>query len=321
MIFAEMSLDEAEGAILAYPVMAEEQTLRKGTMLNRDQLMALRRSGVSTVLAARFEAGDIGENEAARKIGGMLLSGSIQIGAVTTGRVNLFARVAGVFCADAAGIDAINIHDPCISLATVRNHARVETGQMVATVKIIPFAIPEQIIEDIGLMLDGRPVIDVKSFRKMRVGLIQSRLPSIREPVLDKTCALMTKRANRNDGKLVSERRVPHDADALASAITEISEISDIIVIFSASAVADAADVVPRSIRLAKGEILRIGIPVDPGNLLVLGRHNGKYIIAAPGSARSARENSLDWVLDRLMAGIELDAADLSKMGVGGLVL
>ncbi len=64
-----------------------------------------------------------------------------------------------------------------------------------------------------------------------------------------------------------------------------------------------------------------IGIPVDPGNLLVLGRIGSKYIIAAPGSARSARENSFDGVLDRLMAGMELDAADLARMGVGGLLL
>ncbi|MFD1198237.1 hypothetical protein ACFQ3K_07910 [Brucella gallinifaecis] len=93
------------------------------------------------------------------------------------------------------------------------------------------------------------------------------------------------------------------------------------IVIFSASSVADEADIVPRAIINCGGHILRMGVPVDPGNLLILARLNGKYIVVAPGSARSARENSLDWILDRLMVGMELDAGELGQMGVGGLLI
>ena len=314
-----MPLDEAEGAILGYATTAGALTLRKGTVLNTAHLVSLREAGIGSVLAARLEKGDIGEDEAALRIGRALASDEVEIGNATTGRVNLHARHNGVFSVDVSRINAINAHDARISIATLRDYLRVKAGQMVATVKIIPFAVPETVLREIDL--DMRPALHVHPFNGARIGLIQSRLPSIRETVLEKSRELMEKRAARNGGTLVCEKRVAHDQAALAAAITETSRTCDIIVIFSASAVADEADIVPQSIRSSGGEILRIGMPVDPGNLLVLGCHAGKYVVAAPGSARSARENSLDWVLDRLMAGMTLSANDLSRMGVGGLLL
>lgn len=319
MIFAEIPLDEAEGAILGYAAAAGALTLRKGTVLDALNLAMLREAGVSAVLAARLEEGDVGEDEAALAVARIVASADVEIGNATTGRVNLHARKNGVFSAEAGRIDAINAHDARISIATLRNHVRVEAGQMIATVKIIPFAVPKTLLHEIGV--DARPALHVHPFNGARIGLIQSRLPSIRETVLEKTRELMEMRVARNGGKLVCEKRVAHDQAALAAAIAEVGPACDIVVIFSASAVADEADIVPQSIRISGGEILRIGMPVDPGNLLVLGRHHGKYIVAAPGSARSARENSLDRVLDRLMAGMALSADDLSRMGVGGLVL
>ena len=40
-----------------------------------------------------------------------------------------------------------------------------------------------------------------------------------------------------------------------------------------------------------------LGMPVDPGNLLLLGELDGKPVIGAPGCARSPKENGFDWVL------------------------
>lgn len=321
MIFAEMSLDEAEGAVLAYKVEAGKTSLRKGTLLTREHIAALRQAGVAQVLAARFEQGDIGEDAAAEALGTMLATNTISLSPPTAGRINLFASAKGIFRVDHASVDAINAHDARISLSTIHNHSRVESGQMIATIKIIPFAVPQSLLDEVPSLLGQSRALEVLPFQPSRIGLIQSRLPSIRESVLDKTRALMETRILRNGGKLIAENRVLHDVQALGQTIAELETLCDMIVIFSASAVTDIADIVPRAIMQAGGDILRIGVPVDPGNLLVLGKYRNKYIIAAPGSARSQRENSLDWILDRLMAGIELDQNALSHMGVGGLLL
>ncbi|MFS2150721.1 NTP transferase domain-containing protein [Rhizobium sp. Rhizsp42] len=92
------------------------------------------------------------------------------------------------------------------------------------------------------------------------------------------------------------------------------------IVAFGASAVTDERDVIPEAIRLAGGRVIRVGMPVDPGNLLVLGEVEGVPIIGAPGCARSPTENGFDWVLNRVLTGERPDSIHIAGMGVGGLL-
>src|SRR5690606_8991058 len=84
---------------------------------------------------------------------------------------------------------------------------------------------------------------------------------------------------------------------------------------------ADEEDVIPAGIRRAGGRVERTGMPVDPGNLLVLGSIGDKPVIGTPGCARSPKENGFDWVLDRLCAGIPVNSGDIAKLGVGGLLM
>lgn len=321
MIFGNWPIEETEGAMLGYAVAAGTHSFRKGTVLTRDHLDILQQQGITHVFAAHLEEDDISEDEAALAVGNLLISENIEPGKPVTGRINLFARYDGLFRAETKGVDAINLLDPRISVATLRNNCRVKKGQMVATVKIIPFAVPSKLIASLHRPLTAHNILDVNPFKALKIGIIQSQLPSIRDTVLDKTSKLIAQRVAHNNGSVGTERRVIHEQNALAQTILELSHTCDLIVIFSASSIADEADIVPRSILASGGEILRIGMPVDPGNLLVLGKLGDKYIVVAPGSARSARENSLDWILDLLMGGIDLTADDLGRMGVGGLLL
>ena len=109
--------------------------------------------------------------------------------------------------------------------------------------------------------------------------------------------------------------------EAVADAIKDLLAASDMAIVFGASAMCDFDDVIPAAIRAAGGEVIRAGMPVDPGNLMVLGRIGGKTVIGAPGCARSPKENGFDWVLDRLLAGIDVTGRDIAGMGVGGLLM
>ena len=43
-------------------------------------------------------------------------------------------------------------------------------------------------------------------------------------------------------------------------------------------------------------------------------------VLGVPGSARSPRLHGFDWVLQRLVAGVEVTRNDLIRMGVGGML-
>jgi molybdenum cofactor cytidylyltransferase len=114
---------------------------------------------------------------------------------------------------------------------------------------------------------------------------------------------------------------VPHDAAALARELADQAGEAELIVVFGASAIADRRDVIPSAIEAAGGQVEHFGMPVDPGNLLLMGSVAGKPVIGAPGCARSPKENGFDWVLHRILADVPVTRADITALGVGGLLM
>jgi molybdenum cofactor cytidylyltransferase len=96
---------------------------------------------------------------------------------------------------------------------------------------------------------------------------------------------------------------------------------AELVIVFGASAIADRRDVIPAAVEASGGRIEHFGMPVDPGNLLLIGDLQGRPLLGAPGCARSPKENGFDWVLARLLAGIPVSRGDIARMGVGGLLM
>ena len=321
MKFGPIGIDAAEGAILAHSIASAGRTWRKATLLSRDDVDAMRAAGIERVIAARLDAGDLDEDEAARQIAEALSVEGIEARAPSTGRVNLHAAHAGVFRAERSIVDAVNAIDPAITLATLADFATVEAGRMVATVKIIPFAVTSTLVERALEVAYRAHALELHRFAPLDACLVQTQLPSLKESVLDKTARLTAERLARSGGVLVAEDRCAHDVAALAARLVERARDAGMVIVFGASAVADADDVIPAAIRLAGGHVERVGMPVDPGNLLVIGTIGGCRVIGAPGCARSPRPNGFDWVLDRLAAGLPAGNAEIAAMGVGGLLM
>ncbi|TGT75788.1 4-diphosphocytidyl-2C-methyl-D-erythritol kinase [bacterium M00.F.Ca.ET.159.01.1.1] len=321
MKFGPVPIDEAEGAVLAHATAAGEKRFRKAHRLSGEDVAALKAAGIGEVVAAVLAKDDLGEDAAAAKIAAGMSHRNIEVKPAATGRVNLHAAAAGVFTVDAAMIDAINAVDPAITIATLAQYAPVEQDQMVATVKIIPFAVAASLVHRVVKICAGREIFAVNAYRAINVGVIQTVLPGIKPSVLDKTLRVTEARLARSGGRLTVERRTPHEVAPVAAAASALARDNDMVVIFGASAMSDFADVVPAAIERAGGTVIRAGMPVDPGNLLVLGTLDGRRVVGAPGCARSPKENGFDWVLDRLIAGLDVTAGDIAGMGVGGLLM
>jgi len=315
--FGPVAVADAAGAILAHSVRLAGGAIRKGTTLGADHVAALRGAGVTEVVVARLAPGDVHENEAAQEIAGAIAGEGVRAEKPFTGRSNLFSEAAGLVVVDRAVIDRLNRADPAITVATVAAYAAVSPGQMVATVKIIPYAVPRATLDGIALA----PAIRVAPFHPMAVGLVATTLPSLKSTVMDKTRRLLDARLAPAGASVTREDRVPHDADAVAAAMrAQTAAGAELLIVFGASAVADGGDVVPAAIEKAGGRVTRIGMPVDPGNLLVLGAIGETPVIGAPGCARSPKDNGFDWILHRVLAGVGVTSADIAALGVGGLL-
>jgi molybdenum cofactor cytidylyltransferase len=320
MKFGPVPLAEAEGAILAHAVKTATQKLAKGHRLAAADLAFLAEADVNEVIVARLDAGDLPEDEAATRIATAIVPDHLRFSPAATGRVNVYATVTGLFVANRAVVDRMNRIDPAITLACLADHVSVDAGDMVATVKIIPLAVPGRSVEQVATVLRSEPAFEVKPFAPRRAALIATELPSLKPQVMDKTRAVLAARLSQSGSRLDTERRVAHAEEAVAGAIAELKAAHDLIVVFGASAVADPDDVVPAAIRRAGGTVEHVGMPVDPGNLLVLGRLGEIPVVGAPGCARSPKANGFDWILDRLLAGEWPSPTDITGLGVGGLL-
>ena len=322
MLFGPVPVRDAAGGILGHSLSAGSERFRKGRLLSAEDVAALEKAGHATVYVARLEDGDIAEDEAAHRIAVALTGPHARTAAAFTGRANLYAETAGLVRIDTARIDEINEIDEAVTIATLADYEPVEAGQMLATVKVIPFAAPRHAIERGEQLLRGHaPLVQVMPFAPRDVGLVLTRVANTKDSVLEKTEQAVAQRLAQFGSRIKLRRTVPHDEAAVAEAIAELKSAGCApIFVFGASATVDRHDVVPAGLTRAGGEVLHFGMPVDPGNLLMLGRHDDVSVIGVPGCARSPKLNGFDWVLQRLCAGVPVARRDIMRMGGGGLL-
>lgn len=320
MFFGDIPVDEAEGAILAHSIRAPGLLLKKGQKLTGALVSDLRQAGIETVIGARLEPGDVAEGDAADRLAKALAGAHLRCAAPHTGRVNLFAIGDGIFRLDRDRIDAINRVDEAITVATLDENAPARDGQMVATIKIIPLAAPGKALEQCEAIAQTGN-LSLAPYRSRRVGLIQTRVAGTKETVLDKTRTVTDERLSGLGMRVAAERRCRHEHQAVLGEIRALmDEGVELLLMIGASAIIDRRDVLPQALVSAGGDIERFGMPVDPGNLLMLARIGNVTVLGLPGCARSRKLNGFDWILQRVAADIPVTGDDVTALGVGGLL-
>jgi molybdenum cofactor cytidylyltransferase len=296
--------------------------IRKGAVVSAGDAARLDAAGIGEIVVARLEAGDLDENAAAIRLAGALAGAGLICDPAFTGRVNIFAQANGVLVIDEAAIARFNAIDEAITLATLPALRAVTEGEMVATVKLIPYGVPAAIVAGAEATLEGLAPLRLAAYRPCRLGVISTRLPGLKETVIDKTLNVLADRLRPAGAAMAADVRVAHEVGPLAEAVAHRAASDDgMIIIFGASAITDRRDVIPMALVQAGGRVAHLGMPVDPGNLLMIGEIAGKPVVGAPGCARSPKENGFDWVLQRLLAGLPVNRADIQAMGVGGLLM
>jgi molybdenum cofactor cytidylyltransferase len=320
--FGPVPVEEAVGALAAHSVKAGDAAVKKGSVISAEDAARLKAAGLGTIVAVRLEPGDVGENEAAARLAEAVAGPEVRVERPFTGRSNLFAETAGVLVVDREAIDRINAIDEAITAATLPAFKPVVAGEMIGTVKIIPYAVPAEMLERALAAAKQGAALRVAPYARSRVGVVSTLLPGLKPTVVKKTLDVLETRLAPAEATIVADRRVPHEAEALTEDLLQLAaDDTDLIVVFGASAVADRRDVIPAAIEAAGGRVEHFGMPVDPGNLLLVGSLNGKPVIGAPGCARSPKENGFDWVLHRLLADVPVTRRDITGLGVGGLLM
>ncbi|ABU56785.1 molybdopterin-binding protein [Roseiflexus castenholzii] len=328
MFLTTLPVDQAVGHILRHNVAdaAGRKTLPKGRRITDDDVARLRALGVAAVRVAVLEPGDVHEDEAAQRLADAVRRSGVVPTDAMHSRVNLLAEADGVVEVDIDALQAINEIDG-LTIATLPNHALVRERKRVATIKIIPFALPERSIqqaERIGAESGG--VVGVRRLLQRRVGVLLVVGPEARERITRLVLPAIEGRVTELGSTIDMVRYAALDEGEVAEGIAALRAAgSDLLIIAGETSIMDRDDVTPQGIRMAGGRIEHYGAPVEPGNLLLLaylddGTKQGVPILGAPGCVRSRATNIVDLLLPRLLAGERVTRRAIIELGHGGLL-
>ncbi len=340
MKFGAVKLDHAAGKILGHNISGPDgrRLFRKGRPLSADDVQKLAKLGRETVYVAELSADDVDENSAALRIAQAAAGQHVRVSKPSTGRANLHADTLGVLRIDIDRLAQVNLLD-AVTLATVEANSVVRPKQMVATLKMISYGVSKNIVreaERIGQAettnhANGRelPIVRIEPLLPKKVGMILSGSPSAADRIVKGFEKAMRARIEAWGSSLDEVKFIPLEDESgelnLANEIGRlIKDDIDMIILAGETAIMDRHDIAPRAVERSGGRVTCFGAPVDPGNLLMLARHDSTgrsvQIIGTPGCARSPKKNIVDLVIPRILVGDYLTKMDIVNMGMGGML-
>ena len=330
MFFGELKTVSSLGGILSSSIEIYKDKkkikISKGTVINKNLVDLLLLNKIEIVKCAKLDDDEIDENTTVHTISKNIIASknsNIKIQDPKNGRCNLISNVDGIIVFKPNQLFSINSVTNDIGIASLKAFSKVKKKQVVASIKAIPFGIKQQDLQKIINV--SQDCLKILPFQKKNIHLIQTTNQNTRTKILEKTLEVTKDRLSSCGINKIVEKKCFHEIKSISLQLKKsIDEKADIILIFGSSAICDINDVIPQSIKNIDGKILRLGMPVEPGNLILLAdiKISKKHIsiIGMPGCARSKKENGVDWVLWRKLCDLKISSEDINHMGNGGLL-
>src|SRR3979409_661685 len=186
MKFGPATPAEAIGGVTVHTLRQGSLVLKKGTTVGPAEAEALTRAGVKAIAVVRLKDADVSEDVAAASIAQAVAGDGVNVERAFTGRANLFAGRAGVLVVDRAAVDRVNDVDEAITFATLAAYKPVVEGEMVATVKLIPFGV-EAKLRDAAVAAAAGGALRIAPYVIKRVGVVSTLLPGLAPKAAEKT--------------------------------------------------------------------------------------------------------------------------------------
>jgi hypothetical protein len=266
-----------------------------------------------------LEPGDVHEDEAALRLATAVAGSSIELRGPAESRIDLAARADGVLRVRAERVERIDRIDP-LQLFTLYDGQSVSVGQVVASVKIGPHAVPQDLLErGLRIARSGPPLVWVAPFIPRRVAAV------VRETVR----VVARDRFERGVGARVQSLGSTLTGIAYATTADEVvdhlrrlthgSERVDV-VLTAGAASTDPTDPFFVAIGRLGGHVVRHGVPAHPGSMVWLARIHGTDLLGLPTCGAYSKATAADLLLPRLLTGERASSRMAASLGHGGVL-
>ncbi len=317
-----IDLEKSAGRILCSTIFRScgKKLLAKGHVLSPEDVRVLQTEGLEQVWVTELEPGDVGEDEAVRRVSAEIGCGSLEIRLAMGGRANVFTTETSCILVDDELLRAVNC-SAGIAVATAMNFSFARSGHKIATIKSAPFAVPEEQLDTvIGILQDRGPILQARPVRSPSIAVLYTD-PIHGDRARQLFEAATVQRLGQFGVRPAYALAVTEDEDSIARALHQLFRMKPAaVLVASTTAPADPDDAVGRGILAAGCQLERFLAPVEPGNLMMLAYKENTPVVSAPGCFRSIRTNVLDLILPPILARYRISGWEIACLGHGGLL-
>jgi hypothetical protein len=319
---AELIAHAPPDAVLARDLSVGGRRWSKGRRLTREDLAELAAPDAVTqpggpVTLLVLEAGDVHEDDAARRLAAAVAGPGLAVGEPSESRVDLRAASGGVLHVRATLVERLNRIDP-VEVFTAWDGTVVDAGALVGSVKIAPHVVDTRTLERVERLVQrGGAVVDVAPFLPRRVAVVVKE--SIRAPARERFEASVRAKVESLGSSVTGIAYVADDDTAVADALAAAAQEADV-VLTAGGGSTDPADAFFVALDRLGGRVVRRGVPAHPGSMLWLGRLGTAAILGLPTCGAYSRATAADLLLPRLLSGEAASAATVAKLGHGGIL-
>jgi hypothetical protein len=320
----EIAVTDAVGMVLGHdvtriiPGQEKGPAFRRGHIIQATDVDDFLDIGKEHVYVVDLNDGWLHEDEAARRIASAAAGPGIRLTPPSEGRINLTAATDGLLKIDTETLARLNGLGE-IAFATLHTHHQVKADQPIAGTRVVPLVVRvEAVAEAVALCGENPPLIQVKPFRALKVGMVTTGSEIYSGRIKDGFGPVVRRKFDALGSRILRQVLVSDDVEMTANAIGDlIAEGAEMVVVTGGMSV-DPDDRTPAAIRAAGGETVIYGAPTFPGAMFMLAYVYDVPVLGLPGCVMYHNASIFELVVPRLLAGERVRREDFARMGHGG---
>ena len=319
----KIKVQDAVGMTLCHDITAMRDgfkgaAFRRGHVIREEDVPALLDLGKQTVFIWEENAGELHEEDCARRLAAMAPVKGAHYTEPSEGKVLLMADRRGMFRVNTRLLERINsIGD--ITISTLPDHYPVESGARLASMRIVPLVTKEEQIIAAERLCAQRKLLDLRPYAHKKIGVIITGSEVYSGRIKDKFEPVVRRKMESYPAEILGVTICDDDLDMIInSAKAYLAKGADFL-IFTGGMSVDPDDLTPTAIRRLGAQVVSHGVPSQPGNMTLVAYLSDVAILGVPGAAISLPTTIFDVLLPQIFTGDKLTKDDLIRLGDGGL--
>ena len=291
---------------------------RRGHIIRPEDIDHLLRLGKEHIFVWEPNAGELHEDDCARRLAAMAPVEGAHYTEPAEGKVLLIADRRGMLRVNRRLLDKIDsIGD--ITVCTLPDHYPVEPGARLASMRIVPLVTQEAQILEAERLCAEEKLLELRPYLPRKAGIVITGSEVWHGRIPDKFGPVVREKLGKYPCEILGIRVCDDDTAQIAEAAKDHLAKGADLLIFTGGMSVDPDDLTPAAIRSLGAQIISHGVPSQPGNMTLVAYLGDIPILGIPGAAIKLPTTVFDVLLPQIFAGDRLTKEDLIGLAEGGL--